>query len=204
VVKRLGRGVLRGLGLRPPDYKASVRHGEVCMDNIELHGLVRAIDLLARPPETVVEIGSYCGGSTVVIARAARRRNPAVRVYAIEPFTFHESRYQHDYERLFDANVAEWGLGDSIVKVRATSHEAVRDWKRPVDFLYVDGDHRYEAVARDIDDYLPFLTPEGLVAFHDYKPRGKEGVKRAIDERVVPRYERVFLMGSLVCFRKAR
>jgi predicted O-methyltransferase YrrM len=203
-VKRLGRGALRLVGLRPPDYKALIRHGEVSMDNIELHGLVQAIRHLNRPPECVVEIGSYCGGSTVVIGRAAARLNPGVRLYAIEPFAFHEARYQYDYEELFDRNVAEWGLTANVVKVRMTSDQAARNWDRVIDFLYVDGDHGYEAVARDINNFIPLVRGGGLFALHDYKPVGKEGVKRAVDELVRPSYRQVFIAGSLICFEKPR
>jgi predicted O-methyltransferase YrrM len=202
-LKQAVRPVLRWLGLRPPDYKAAVRHGEVCMDNIELHGLVRAVRALERAPSCVVEIGSYCGGSTVVIGREAARRNAGVRVYAIEPFAFDEARYQRDYEALFDANVSEWGLRATVVKVRKTSHEAAAEWKREIDFLYVDGDHRYEAVSADIRNYVPFVRAGGLVAFHDYKPAGKEGVKQAVDELILPRFQPLFTMGSLICFRKS-
>jgi len=203
VLKRMARPALRLLGLRPPDYKTEVRHGEVCMDNIELHGLVRAIRTLDRAPECVVEIGSYCGGSTVVIGRAAARRNPGVRLYAIEPFTFHEARYQYDYEGLFDRNVAEWGLAANVVKVRKTSEKVALDWDREIDFLYIDGDHTYEAVVRDIHNFVRFVRAGGLFAFHDYKSSGKEGVRRAVDELVMPYHRPVFGVGSLICFEKA-
>ena len=201
-LKRIALPALRLLGLRPPDYKAQVRHGEVCMDNIELHGLVQAIRSLNRPPECVAEIGSYCGGSTVVIGRAAARRNPGMRLYAIEPFTFHEARYQHDYETLFDRNVGEWGLARNVVKVKKTSEKAALDWNRAIDFLYIDGDHSYEAVARDIRNFVPFVRAGGLFAFHDYKSAGKEGVRRAVDEFVMPHYRLLFAVGSLICFEK--
>lgn len=203
LVKQVGRRVLRGLGLRPPDYKGRVRHGEVCMDNVELHGLVRAVGTLDRAPATVVEIGSYCGGSTVVIARAARRRAAGVRVYAIEPFASEGGRYEWDYEAAFDRNVAEWRLADTIVKVRKRSTTASAEWKRPIDFLYVDGDHEYDAVVADITHFVPFVRPGGLFAFHDYKPVGKDGVRLAVDELVAPFHQRVFTAGSVVCFRKA-
>lgn len=172
------------------------------MDNVELHGLVRAIGSLDRPPACIVEIGSYCGGSTVVIARAAVRRNPGVMVYAVEPFVFDEPRYHGDYERLFDANVSDWGLPQTIVKVRETSQAAAVAWKGEIDFLYVDGDHRYEAVVADIRNFVPFVRHGGLFAFHDYKLSGKDGVRRAVDELVVPRHARLFQAGSLVCFRR--
>lgn len=201
VLKAALRPMLRLLGLRPPDYRSRIRHGEVCMDNIELHGLVRAIGSLDRPPACVVEIGSYCGGSTVIIARAAVRRNPDVVVYAVEPFVFDEPRYRGDYERLFDANVSDWRLSQTVVKVRQTSQAAAVTWKREIDFLYVDGDHRYEAVVSDIRAFAPFVRHGGLLAFHDYKLSGKEGVRRAVDELVAPHHARLFQAGSLVCFR---
>ncbi len=202
-LKRMARPALRLLGLRPPDYKTEVRHGEVCMDNIELHGLVRAIRTLDRAPECVVEIGSYCGGSTVVIGRAAARRNPGVKLYAIEPFTFHEARYQHDYEGLFDRNVDEWGLTTNVVKIKKTSEKVALDWGREIDFLYIDGDHSYEAVVHDINNFVRFVRARGLFAFHDYKSAGKEGVRRAVDELVMPYHRPVFSVGSLICFEKA-
>lgn len=172
------------------------------MDDVELHGLVRAVKLLARPPASVVEIGSYCGGSTVIIGKAAVRRNPSVKVYAIEPFVFDEPRYRGDYERLFDANVADWGLQQTIVKIRQTSQAAALTWKRAIDFLYIDGDHRYEAVLADIRAFVPFVRGEGIIAFHDYKLSGKEGVRRAVDELVSPHHPTLFQAGSLICFEK--
>ena len=201
-IKRIGRPVLRLAGLRPPDYRARVRHGKVAMDNIEIHGLVRAIGMLDRAPERIVEIGSYCGGSTVVIATAARRRNRAVRLFAVDPFQSDGSRYLSGYETLFDRNVAEWGVGDTITKVRTTSLEASVGWKDPIDFLFVDGDHEYEAVVTDIRAFLPFVRDGGIVAFHDYK-RGKPGVPRAVDEVVTPHHPKIMQAGSLAVFRKA-
>ena len=202
-IKRLGRPVLRLAGLRPPDYRARVHHGKVAMDNIEIHGLVRAIGMLDRAPERIVEIGSYCGGSTVVIATAARRRNRAVQVFAIDPFQSDGSHYLAGYERLFDGNVAEWGVVDTITKVRTTSVAASIGWKEPIDFLFVDGDHEYEAVLADIRAFVPFVRDGGIVAFHDYKS-GKPGVPRAVDELVAPNHPKIMQAGSLAVFRKAR
>jgi predicted O-methyltransferase YrrM len=200
-LKRLGRPVLRALGLRPPAYRGRVRHGEVAMDDVEIHGLVRALRSVTPPALCVVEIGSYCGGSTVVIARTAARRAPGARVFAIEPFSAEGARYQRNYESLFDANVADWSVGTTIEKVRTTSDAAAPGWKRPIDFLYVDGDHSYDAVVRDVRNFVPFVREGGVFAFHDYKP-GKDGVRRAVDELVAPYHAKLFQAGSLAVFRK--
>lgn len=201
-VRRLGRHVLEWLGYRIPDYKGQIPHGEVCMDNVELHGLAQAIRLLDRPPEHVAEIGSYCGGSTVVIGRAARARNTACKVYAIDPFEFHEDRYKYNYEEKFDQNVREWDLGGTISKVKQQSADAAKAWKHPLDFLYIDGDHSYEAVIADIENFVPLVKEGSLFAFHDYKPVGKDGVRQAVEERILPFHEKLFQAGSLICFRK--
>lgn len=36
-----------------------------------------------------------------------------------------------------------------------------------LDFLFIDGDHTYEGVKKDFEDYSPFVKPGGLVVFHD-------------------------------------
>ena len=48
-----------------------------------------------------------------------------------------------------------------------------------IDAIYIDGDHRYEAVKNDIKAWLPKVKPGGIVAGHDY---GWDGVKKAVDE----------------------
>ena len=45
---------------------------------------------------------------------------------------------------------------------------------RPVDFLFVDGDHDYEGVRKDYDLYGPLVRPGGLIAFHDIVPGDDE------------------------------
>jgi hypothetical protein len=121
---------------------------------------------------------------------------------AIDPFVFHEDRYQFNYEEKFDQNVKDWNLGEIISKVKQPSNQAARAWSNPLDFLYIDGDHSYEAVVADIQNFLPHVRPGGHFAFHDFKPVGKDGVRKAIEELVIPRHERLFVAGSLICFRK--
>lgn len=57
--------------------------------------------------------------------------------------------------------------GASLDWIRARSDEAVRGWSTPIDFLFIDGDHSYEAVRTDWDDWHGHVRPDGLVAFHD-------------------------------------
>ena len=185
------------------DYKSQIRHGEVCMANEELHALRHTIRSLEEPPVNIVEIGSYCGGSTVIIGQEAIKRNEDVNIIIIEPFEFHEDRYYWNYEEAFDKNMRYFRLEKNIEKIKDTSFNAIKTWDREIDFIFIDGDHEYQSVVKDINNFIPYVKKGGLFAFHDYKERGKEGVRNAVNELILPFYEKVFYIGSLICFKKA-
>ena len=50
----------------------------------------------------------------------------------------------------------------------------------PVDLIFIDGDHSYEAVQQDYNNFLPFLNKSGVVILHDY--RKEEGVTMFVDD----------------------
>src|SRR5205085_9029904 len=72
-----------------------------------------------------------------------------------------------------------------IVLLRGDSHDPAMAARlrallagRPVDVLFIDGDHRYEGVKADFEAYSPLVRPGGLVAFHDIVPDpGQEGME---------------------------
>jgi predicted O-methyltransferase YrrM len=45
---------------------------------------------------------------------------------------------------------------------------------RPVDFLFIDGDHSHSGVWQDFNMYSPLVAPGGLIAFHDVSPNSAE------------------------------
>jgi hypothetical protein len=54
--------------------------------------------------------------------------------------------------------------------IRQFSHLARPTWTMPVDFLFIDGDHSYDGVRRDWDDWTPLVREGGRVALHDAHP----------------------------------
>jgi predicted O-methyltransferase YrrM len=70
--------------------------------------------------------------------------------------------------RRLDGGAATDGM--RVEWLRQLSSEAVRRWREPIDFLFIDGDHAYEAVRRDWEDWTPFVAPHGYVALHDAQP----------------------------------
>jgi predicted O-methyltransferase YrrM len=51
-----------------------------------------------------------------------------------------------------------------------------------LDFVFIDGDHSYEGVKRDLAAWLPKVKPGGWLMGHDYGNKPDGGVKRAVDE----------------------
>jgi predicted O-methyltransferase YrrM len=165
----------------------------------------RALDR-HRDEAALVEIGSYCGRSTVALASVIRSRSPRARLHAIDP---HEGTVgasgidlqtaEPTYTR-FQANIRAAGVEQFIQTIRQRSYEV--QWNGPVSFLFVDGLHDYENVSRDFRHFEPHLTADAWVAFHDYADY-YPGVRRFVDELLAGGgYERVALSRSLLVVRR--
>jgi predicted O-methyltransferase YrrM len=141
-------------------------------DEIDLLLAVCARAVRELPDCAVVEVGSYCGRSTVVLATAVADAHTEGRVFAIDP---HEGELgppapgaaapAPTLER-FNANVAAAGLQDHVATLQQRSYEV--SWDEPIGLLLIDGMHDRENVERDFRHFEPWLHPRGYVAFHDY------------------------------------
>jgi predicted O-methyltransferase YrrM len=126
-----------------------------------------------RPPATLVEIGSYHGRSTIVLARAAAE---GVAFVAIDPHAGNDRGPQEirgtDAEgeadhRTFLANLDRGGVGQVVRHLRLPSQDALREVAGPVDLLFVDGAHRYAPARDDIARWGARVAPGGTMLVHD-------------------------------------
>jgi hypothetical protein len=67
----------------------------------------------------------------------------------------------------FRANIERKGLADGVVVREGASADVAAGWSHPIRFLFIDGDHSYEATRRDAAAWSRHVAAEGLVAFHD-------------------------------------
>jgi predicted O-methyltransferase YrrM len=131
----------------------------------------RAVAL--RAGDQIVEIGSFRGRSTVVLASAA----PAgVDVVAIDPHAGNdrgpqeisgyadEAAVDHD---VFHENLRAAGVDERVRHVRSFSHDALGAITGDVELLYIDGAHRYAPALADIRVWGSRLAPGGTMLIHD-------------------------------------
>lgn len=118
----------------------------------------------------IVEVGSYRGRSTVALALGSREGAQAP-VYAVDPhapFVGALGGVFGPHDRVqFLQNVLAAGVAEVVHPVALPSTVASRAWSGPIAVLFLDGDHTLDAVARDVEAWLPHVPPGGIVVFHD-------------------------------------
>jgi predicted O-methyltransferase YrrM len=126
-----------------------------------------------RPGGRIVEIGSFRGRSTIVLASAAA---PGVEVVAIDPHAGTDRGPQEitgfataaagDREA-FRANLERAGVAGVVRHVAALSADAHGDVEDPIDVLYIDGAHRYLPARADVRDWGARVMEGGTLLIHD-------------------------------------
>ena len=159
-------------------------------------------------PARIVEIGSFQGRSTIVLAQAAAE---GIEVVAIDPHAGNDRGPQEisgfeaeaagDNER-FEHNLREAGVRHRVRHVRAFSSAAHDDVEDPLDLLYIDGAHRYGPARDDIVQWGRRVRDGGTMLIHD--SFSSIGVTLAILRVLVPSREWTYVgrSGSLTEYRR--
>ena len=109
--------------------------------------------------------------STVGIAYVTRELGLG-RVVAVDPHTSPSSTDPDlrgkatSYDDFVD-NLRTAGVLEQVEIKRAYSHDLAREWRDPIRFLWIDGDHTYEGAKADLDMFKPYLVDGAIIAMHD-------------------------------------
>ena len=174
---RLGGGLGSGAAI---DFAYDFAVGDVTIAPIQVRSEIE--ELLNRVegdhPRTILEIGTANGGSLFLFTRAAHDQATIVSVDL--PGGSFGGGYAASRVPLYAAFAR---AEQQVELIRADSHDpATRKHVerilegRPVDFLFIDGDHALEGVRADFELYTPLVREGGLIAMHDIVPGSRDMV----------------------------
>lgn len=135
-----------------------------------------------------VEVGVWKGHSISFLGNLLRNKD--VQIFAVDlwnetyeyenvPNLKRQKQFLYD---IYRENIRSSGLQDRIQDIKMLSWEAASRFEDGgVDFVFIDADHSYEAVIKDIDAWLPKVRAGGIISGHDYF--NPCGVKQAVDEK---------------------
>ncbi|MBU2052606.1 class I SAM-dependent methyltransferase [Patescibacteria group bacterium] len=115
------------------------------------------------------EIGVYKGAFTKMFGEAG------LEIYGVDPWMpypdfdlMHENRKKRQ-EFLYEHTKREVDKYKNVKLIRKTSMEAVEDFEdESLDFVYIDGNHKFRYVAEDICEWSKKIRKGGMVSGHDY------------------------------------
>ena len=135
--------------------------------------------------KTYVELGVWKGHSVSYLAKCLKKRNDT-KVYAVDIFEKWDKNENVKDEvkhinEIYNTNLKNMGVRDSITDIKSISWDAASKFEdNSIDFVFIDADHTYESVVKDINSWLPKIKKGGMISGHDYFT--SDGVKRAVVE----------------------
>ncbi|HEY7053469.1 MAG TPA: class I SAM-dependent methyltransferase [Mycobacterium sp.] len=136
-----------------------------------------------------VEIGTYCGKSTLLLGAAARQRNSVL--FTVDHhhgseehqpgWEYHDASMVDEVTGRFDTlptlrrTLDEADLDDCVVAVVGKSTTVARGWRTPLQMVFIDGGHSERAAQADFDGWAKWVATGGALVIHDVFPDPNDG-----------------------------
>jgi predicted O-methyltransferase YrrM len=181
-----------------------------------------AIDAASAVPEApMLEVGSYCGRSTVWLGDAAEQTGRVL--FALDHhrgsdenqagWEYHDAEVvdtrigKMDTLPFFRSSIHDAGLEDTVVALIGRSPVVASAWTTPLAFLFIDGGHGVEPARLDYEGWTPHIAVGGTLAIHDVFPHPDDGGRPPYDQIFLPalesgRFELISATGSLRILRR--
>ena len=177
---------------------------------------------VAVPGLPLLEVGSYCGRSTVWLGGAARAAGTVL--FAVDHHRGSEENqagWEHHDTSVVDLRTGKMdtlprfrdtihdaGLEDVVFAVVGQSAAVAAHWASPLAFLFIDGGHGDEPARLDYEGWTPHVAVGGTLAIHDVFPDPADGGRPPYERIYLPaiqsgRFEETSVTGSLRVLRRA-
>ncbi|MCH1486950.1 MAG: class I SAM-dependent methyltransferase [Alphaproteobacteria bacterium] len=157
------------------------------LDPLEGAALFAAAEAMA-PRGLCVEIGSYCGKSTIIIGAACQKAGGTLLAIdhhrGSEENQPGEEYFDPDLDdgeggmstlSQFRANIRRAGLEDTVIPALSPSQVVARLPMAAPAFVFIDGGHSMPAALADWQNWGARVTKGGLLAIHDVFPNTADG-----------------------------
>jgi len=138
-----------------------------------------AYDLMAFiRPSRVVELGTHYGASFFAFLQAGKDFQINAEFVAVDTWVGeeHAGHYGEEVFDIVNSTIREFFEKQNVRLLRKTFDNALSDVEDgSIDLLHIDGFHSYEAVSYDYLTWLPKLSKNGIVLFHDIAPSSGYG-----------------------------
>jgi hypothetical protein len=136
-------------------------------------------------PKIFVELGTHTGNSYFSFCQSVRENSLSTRCYAVDTWTGDEHAGFYDDNIFIDVSSYNQTQFSSFSRLLRMKFDDALEYfdESSVGLLHIDGMHSYEAVKHDFESWLPKLTSNAIVIFHDSNVRERGfGVWRLIEE----------------------
>ena len=173
------------------------------------------------PGAPFVEVGSYCGKSSIYLGEAARQRETVL--FAVDHHRGSEENqagWEHHDASLIDPTTGqlntlptflrtmrEADLEGTVIGVVGLSPVVAAHWETPLAFLFIDGGHGVEPARVDYESWTPKVVVGGTLAIHDVFPDPADGGRPPYEQIYKPAiesglFEETSATGSLRVLRR--
>lgn len=155
-------------------------------DNLGIipHSLPNAIGLWPNEQECLIwtaaqcdphlnwlEVGSFCGGSTVLLAMTMENLHGNGNIIACD----------NNFNPMFDLNIRRSNVGN-VKKLKCDSKNLLKWYNDPISFAFLDGWHSFSSIIKEFEIISGLLCDDGIIAFHDVSPKMLKHDQEHIDQ----------------------
>lgn len=163
------------------DRRDLINFSEV-LPEVDATSLEKVVGMVNPRNPIMVEVGSRKGGSASIIGEYAKKRDGDL--YCVD-------HWIEDYELFnFRLNMKALELGNWVYPMVMPSQAAAHVFAdKSLDFVFIDGDHEYSAVMKDLEAWYPKVKIDGIICghdceryFHKYPPDEQVVIRKLITE----------------------
>lgn len=149
-------------------------------------------EIASKKFNVLVELGTWKGHSISYLGKKLLEQSYDFKLYGVDLFddsyihtkegnSYLASQMKYIYD-VYNQNLIDAGVREVIKDIKGNTWEVASQFEdNSVDFVFIDADHNYESVKKDILSWLPKMKKGGIMSGHDYF-NNTCGVKQAVDE----------------------